>query len=517
MDGDNNTQQVPGGDPDKDPTDGNPNTPNGKDAILIHYDSDGDGDVVDDDDWCQLQMDPDTGVITPAREPVSDVVGEVVPADVTINATFSVPYIDADGNQQTCTDYTVIESSDGDIEYGNNDGAAWYVVSGDVTINGTLNLRGSISHLILCDGATLTVNQTNNTGGLIASDNLCIYGQSADSGTANITAGNLGIFAINLIVNGGIVSSISTDSTAIRTNYDITINHGSVTADGHYNGIISDNFTVNGGTVIATSEDDSRPGIDIFFNITLGWTNATDRITASSYRVRNGTFSVKDGQALYDGRTAAYSGTLNDAQIAALAGKALQPCFILTLPEHVVATSGVISQEGTMAYALPDAAVTLAPAEGYEITSGDTSFTMPAENVTASVMTQAITYSIFYNLAGGGVATANPETYTVETPTFTLVNPTREHFTFSGWTGTGLAEPTMTVTIAQDSTGNRSYIATWTPNTAEFWGSGDGSQEHPYIITDTIGLDMLATLVNESRLMGKNFSSLVLISNMTTL
>ena len=497
VDGDNNTQQVPGGDPDKDPTDGNPNNPNGKDAILIHYDSDGDGDVDDDDDWCQLQMDPDTGVITPAREPVSDV-GEVVPADVTINATFSVPYIDADGNQQMCTDYTVIESSNGDVILNHSSG--WYVVSGDVTITGLLALNSFNSHLILCDGATLTINQTSSNDGLYGG-NLSIYGQSAGSGRVNSTATWNGINANNaLTINGGIISVTSTTGHGIFAGWgNITINRGSVTAQGHYNGIRGQNFIINGGTVNATNgEGNGSYGICASGdNIILGWTNATDRITASSYYAE-GTISVKDGQALTDG-TAGYTGTLTDTQISALAGKTLQPCFIITLPEHVVA-SGVISQDGTTAYALPGAAVTVAPAEGYEITSGDTSFTMPAQNVVSDVTVQIITYRIYYDIDGGSVATPNPETYTVETPTFTLVNPTRDHFTFMGWTGTGLAEPTTTVTIAQGSTGNRSYIATLTPNTAEFWGSGDGSQERPYIINDTIGLNMLATLVNESRI-----------------
>ena len=68
VDGDNDTQVVPGGDPDHDPTDGNPSNPTGKDVILIHYDSDGDGDIDDDDEWIQLQKDPDSGLISPARE-----------------------------------------------------------------------------------------------------------------------------------------------------------------------------------------------------------------------------------------------------------------------------------------------------------------------------------------------------------------------------------------------------------------------------------------------------------------
>ena len=72
-----------------------------------------------------------------------------------------------------------------------------------------------------------------------------------------------------------------------------------------------------------------------------------------------------------------------------------------------------------------------------------------------------IVYSITYDLAGGSVATANPTTYTIETPSFTLSNPTMAHYTFAGWKGTGLSTATTTVTVAKGNTGNRSYIATW--------------------------------------------------------
>ena len=76
-----------------------------------------------------------------------------------------------------------------------------------------------------------------------------------------------------------------------------------------------------------------------------------------------------------------------------------------------------------------------------------------------------IDYTISYDLAGGSVTAANPENYTIETETFTLTNPTREGYTFAGWTGTGLASATTTVTIAKGSTGGRNYTATWTPIT----------------------------------------------------
>ena len=68
VDNENETQQEPGGDTDRDPTDGSPSNPDGKDVILVHVDTDGDGDVDDDDDWVQLQKDPDTGKIEPDRQ-----------------------------------------------------------------------------------------------------------------------------------------------------------------------------------------------------------------------------------------------------------------------------------------------------------------------------------------------------------------------------------------------------------------------------------------------------------------
>ncbi|MBR1377526.1 MAG: leucine-rich repeat protein, partial [Bacteroidaceae bacterium] len=76
-----------------------------------------------------------------------------------------------------------------------------------------------------------------------------------------------------------------------------------------------------------------------------------------------------------------------------------------------------------------------------------------------------ITYAITYDLAGGTLATANPATYNVESAAFTLTNPTREGYTFAGWTGTDLTAATTTVTIAKGSIGDRSYVATWTPIT----------------------------------------------------
>ena len=61
------------------------------------------------------------------------------------------------------------------------------------------------------------------------------------------------------------------------------------------------------------------------------------------------------------------------------------------------------------------------------------------------------TYTITYNLVYGNVTTANKTTYTVEDDDFTLNNPTKDHFTFTGWTGSNGTTPQTAVTITKGS------------------------------------------------------------------
>ena len=77
-------------------------------------------------------------------------------------------------------------------------------------------------------------------------------------------------------------------------------------------------------------------------------------------------------------------------------------------------------------------------------------------DITSSKKTDKITYTITYNYNGGSAS--NPTTYDIETPTFTLNNPTRSGYDFNGWTGSGSG---TTITIPTGSTGNRSYTANW--------------------------------------------------------
>ena len=87
------------------------------------------------------------------------------------------------------------------------------------------------------------------------------------------------------------------------------------------------------------------------------------------------------------------------------------------------------------------------------------------EDVTIYTTYKKNTYDIVYNLDGGKLETGktNPDTYTVKDE-FTLNNPSKEGYTFTGWTGTDLSDKTIDVTIPEGSIGDREYIATYEIN-----------------------------------------------------
>ena len=114
--------------------------------------------------------------------------------------------------------------------------------------------------------------------------------------------------------------------------------------------------------------------------------------------------------------------------------------------------------------------------EGYTFTGWDKTIpaTMPAGDMTITAQWTVNQYTITYDL-DGGTAEGNPDTYTVETDAFTLKNPTRPGYTFTGWSGTGLTgEDNLTVTIPKGSTGNRSYTAHWSLKTYSITYDLDG-------------------------------------------
>ena len=272
-----------------------------------------------------------------------------------------VTYIDSDGTENTCNNYTVLTGGSATTLT-----EGWYVVDDDITYTGTLTLAGNVT-LILCNGKTMTVNPgsdhsiigdgvytltvygqtlysdaagtlqvingvggktaiywctyTQHSGNVIVNDSnddaidaedftlnggtltatgnsgIIAYNVTINGGIVNAT-GNCGICAYNdVTINGGTVNATGTDK-GIRASNGVTINGGAVNATGTNYGIWTGNVTINGGTVNVTGEMFGIYADDNNKNTILGWTSPNDYILVNQYEVY-GTISVKSGQAFY--------------------------------------------------------------------------------------------------------------------------------------------------------------------------------------------------------------------------
>jgi uncharacterized repeat protein (TIGR02543 family) len=221
---------------------------------------------------------------------------------VTLYAKWVVPYIDADGNTQTCSNFTVLTNTT-DIS---NLSAGWYMVTENVSYSKQFNCSKGDIHLILCDGAKMTIESNSSYAIGVSGYSLTIYAQSTGSSMGQLvatTSDKIGIYASGSItICGGNITATSNSSNGIFTTIgNITIHSGQVNASGGIYGIMA-----NSG-----------------HNITLGLRNATDFIQVSSYQ---GTVNIAQGQTLTDG-TNFYSG--NNVSIPG--GKTLRPLVIVTL------------------------------------------------------------------------------------------------------------------------------------------------------------------------------------------
>lgn len=103
-------------------------------------------------------------------------------------------------------------------------------------------------------------------------------------------------------------------------------------------------------------------------------------------------------------------------------------------------------------------------------------------------------YPITYDLDGGRLLEENPATYTYDEAVVITHMPIKPGYIFLGWTGSNGTVPQKTVRIEAESSGPRSYTANWAPAWGQNRGA-DGSETHPYLISSTVGLDMVARIV----------------------
>ena len=111
-----------------------------------------------------------------------------------------------------------------------------------------------------------------------------------------------------------------------------------------------------------------------------------------------------------------------------------------------------------------------ASSDKYDYSWGTVDLTDKLEDIVVESIATAKTFNIAYtektnDETGLTVdeieALNNATTYTCETTTFTLTNPSREGYEFLGWTENNKTDKELTVTINKGSFGNKTYTAHW--------------------------------------------------------
>ena len=161
--------------------------------------------------------------------------------------------------KQTAASVTAVTNSDTDVTWGDG----WYTVSGNVTINGKVTLSAH-THLILQDGATLTIN-----GQLNAGYDLYIYGQMEGTGKLNVTCNDNAIEGsrgMTTHIHGGEITATATGDSHHGLYFGkIMMYSGKLTATAADYGIGSNTYGINvyGGEVegIANAASDTHHGI----------------------------------------------------------------------------------------------------------------------------------------------------------------------------------------------------------------------------------------------------------------
>ena len=280
-------------------------------------------------------------------------------ADATVSAAIrsdgqphSITYMKADGT----TDQADAIALDGtETSLGDYWQEKWYFVGIDFSHTGEIRCYGDVT-LILGNGKTMTLasDVTGIHGGTI---DLTIYGQSLDPATAGTLrydgTSNLGIYVGDYTQHSGNVSLICSgyNGVALKAN-TVTLNGGKLTATANSTNAkaISASMTVTGGQLDATATGTNAVGIltsSSHGDITLGWTNASDYIHVSSYKVnQSGTVKIADGQSLYNG-SEVLSGTITD--MSKLNGKTLRPYKTITLADAADNSSTIREWNGSVA------------------------------------------------------------------------------------------------------------------------------------------------------------------------
>ena len=329
----------------------------------------------------------------------------------------------------------------------------------NIGLFGRIDSTATVQRITL---ASTTFTGHNNVGGIVGVNDRGTVQDCRVESTVNIYTNSSqddyfhgGIVGSNY--NHGAIRGCLCAATVSRRNYSRTARYGGIVGNNENTYPIVANCLFIGPTPTSTASVGSIAG----FNYT------TTILTNNYYTVSTlGGVNGNDISGARKARTVTLGADISlvgDETVYSNSGLTAIGATALRLADGTIYSGA--TQMLTLAYSADIPVgyhVVFSYNDGSDHTLASNRLTMPDADITVSSSIETTTYTISYDLAGGSVATPNPTSYTVES-NITLVNPTRNGYDFTGWTGTGLAEPTMSVTIA-DSIGDRSYTATWTPH-----------------------------------------------------
>ena len=160
---------------------------------------------------------------------------------------------------------------------------------------------------------------------------------------------------------------------------------------------------------------------------------------------------------------------------------------------NVVTYSGVISAGAANTLTITALPADITDTAGHALASNEEVMDRINVRLSSHTLSDPYSYTVSYDLDGGTLPSGCPAsfTFTITSGAVTLPAPTREHYTFAGWTGFDLSTATQNVTIPTGSWGDRIYKASWTPVPYGITYDLDGgTHENPgtYTVEDTLTL-----------------------------
>lgn len=358
-----------------------------------------------------------------------------------------------------------------------------FTQAGSVTVTATVADTDNYAYTTKTASYTLTINNAAITGITVTP-----YNTAYDGNAHGITVTCEGA----TIKYGETEGSYTLDASPTITNvsespktvyYKVSKdNYADVTGSSTIT-ITPKDLTITAKPQTITQGENISPGVDQVevSGLVDGDALTAITLTPSTSEVTT-TGTIKPSEAETTKGATNYKITYNTGNLTINSAPSGNPTLTITQPN----TGGTISADPSGEIASgKQVIITITPSLGYQLKSGTLNysyndgedhvvaineetktFEMPAYAINLTAEFEPITFTIaYYGLEGANLSGMNPESYTVETDAFTLINPTMDNAEFAGWTGTELNAASTSVTISKGSTGNREYTATWTENT----------------------------------------------------